>query len=90
MKKILYKLSLISLLLVLVSCYTQVPLAKGPSENNATYNVQYLFEHEGCKVYRFMDMGNYVYFTNCSGDVTAIKNDSTAHRVTNRVRIIQE
>ena len=38
-----------------------------------------LFEHDGIKVYRFFDMGNYVYFTT-RGDVTSIKNDSTGER----------
>ncbi len=56
------------------------PLENKKADNNNSYNVQYLFEHDGCKVYRFMDMGNYVYFTNCTGDVTAIKNDSTRLR----------
>ena len=41
--------------------------------------VSYLFEHDGCKVYRFYDKGNYVYFTT-RGDVTSITNDSTAQR----------
>ena len=44
-----------------------------------SYEVSYLFEHDGVKVYRFMDMGNYVYFTT-KGDVTSIKNDSTKER----------
>ena len=50
------------------SCYTGIPLKQGKSENNRTY-----------EVYRFMDMGNYVYFTT-KGDVTSIKNDSTKER----------
>ena len=41
------------------SCYTGIPLKQGKSENNRTYEVSYLFEHDGVKVYRFMDMGNY-------------------------------
>lgn len=41
--------------------------------------LSYLFEHDGVKVYRFYDMGNYVYFTT-KGEVTSIKNDSTAQR----------
>lgn len=61
------------------SCYTSVPLKQGKSENNKTYEVSYLFEHDGCKVYRFYDRGNYVYFTT-KGDVTSIKNDSMAWR----------
>ena len=63
----------------LASCYTGIPLKSGKSENNRTYEVSYLFEHDGIKVYRFFDMGNYVYFTT-RGDVTSIKNDSTRER----------
>lgn len=63
----------------LSSCYTSIPLKQGKSENNETYKVSYLFEHDGVRVYRFMDMGNYVYFTT-KGDVTSIKSDSTAKR----------
>jgi len=64
----------------MISCGS-VPLVEGPSTNNSTYNVSYLFEHDGIKVYRFYDKGNYVYFTNCTGDMTAIENDSTGNRV---------
>ena len=52
------------------SC-ASIPLKIGESENNSTYTVSYLFEHDGCKVYRFYDKGNYVYFTT-RGDVTSI------------------
>jgi hypothetical protein len=50
---------------------------KIPAENNTTYNVRYLFEHEGGKVYRFNDADRYVYFTNCTGNIAAFKTDST-------------
>ena len=56
--------------------YAQKPLTQGPPENNKTYNVEYLFEHDGCKVYRFNDNGNYVYFTNCNGQ-SMVRTDST-------------
>lgn len=81
MKKLLFLSATCFLMLNLISCYTERPVAKQVPGNNDTYKVDYLFEHDGCKVYRFRDMGNYVYFTNCSGDVTAIRNDSTATRV---------
>ena len=71
--------TLLFVLAGLTSCYSSIPLEKKPSENNTTYTVSYLFEHEGIKVYRFFDMGNYVYFTT-RGDVTSIKNDSTGER----------
>lgn len=61
------------------SCATQIPLKEGKSENNKTYDVDYLFEHGGCKVYRFYDRGHYVYFTNCRGEAI-VKTDSTEVR----------
>ncbi len=63
----------------LASCHTAIPLQIRSSENNKTYTISYLFEHDGCRVYRFYDCGNYVYFTT-RGDVTSIKNDSTGER----------
>ncbi len=62
-------------------CATQIPLKEGKSQNNKTYEVDYLFEHDGCKVYRFYDKGNYVYFTNCRGEAI-VKTDSTEIRNT--------
>ncbi len=53
-----------------------VPISSNISENNRTYKVDYLFEHDGCKVYRFADNGYYVYYTNCNGMAVA-RTDST-------------
>lgn len=78
--KALMKVSVLLFLLIgMASCFTSQPLKTSHSENNSTYNISYLFEHDGCKVYRFYDRGNYVYFTTL-GDVTSIKNDSTHQR----------
>ena len=55
----------------------QVPLTKNKAKDNSTYTVEYLFEHDGCKVYRFRDDGNYVYFTSCTGETTSVLSDST-------------
>ena len=68
--------NIIIFLILLVSC-AGVPISSEFPYNNQTYQVEYLFEHDGCKVYRFYDRGNYVYFTNCRSDVTTIVNDST-------------
>lgn len=73
------------LALAAVSCF-QVPIKKFSPVNNKTYEVHYLFEHDGCRVYRFDDLGNHVYFTNCHGDVTSIKSDSTQTRTVNSVK----
>ncbi len=64
------------ILFLAAGCAIEVPLQTQKPENNKTYIVDYLFEHEGCKVYRFYDRSNYVYFTNCSGE-TIVKTDST-------------
>ncbi len=85
MKTFIKTFFIVLLSIILYSCAMRVPIEKVTPQNNATYKVEYLFEHDGCKVYRFEDKGNYVYFTNCQGDVTSIKNDSTSTRVTNRV-----
>ncbi len=72
--------------ILLSSCITNRPIQKVKPANNPSYDVEYLFDYDGCKVYRFYDMGNYVYFTNCSGQVTSISNDSTAKRNTNYIK----
>lgn len=73
----------IIVLFMATSCATGVPLQTKESENNKTYDVDYLFEHDGCKVYRFYDRGNNVYFTNCNGEAI-VKTDSTEVRNTIR------
>jgi hypothetical protein len=76
---------LIPLLVILAftSCSISQPLSSEPSQNNVTYTVQYLFEHDGCKVYRFYDRGNYVYFTNCRGESMAVTDSSIIKNTTN-------
>jgi hypothetical protein len=69
-----------------LSCTRQVPVSKVVPENNRTYQVDFLFEHDGCKIYRFIDKGNTVYFTNCNGDVTSLISDSTETRTINVIR----
>jgi hypothetical protein len=57
MKKILILISVI----VLQSCY------KTPQSTDARGNgfqVEFLFEHDGIKLYRFWDGGEYHYFSN--------------------------
>ncbi len=85
MKK-LTSLFLFSVLVaVFCSCEIQQPISYKPADNNADYHVSYLFEHDGCKVYRFVDEGRYVYFTSINSDVTMIPNDSTV--INNTVRV---
>jgi len=45
------------------------PLSKAQTDNS-DYRVEKLFTSDSCTVYRFYDMGNYRYFTNCKGTTT--------------------
>ena len=82
MKKLIYLLSVIGLAFVLFSsCWVKKPVSREQPVNNKDYKVDYLFEYDGCKVYRFMDDGEYVYFTNCTGSVSSFKDDSTSAKV---------
>jgi hypothetical protein len=79
-KKLRAAAAVVALLPVFMSCYpTRIPVSSSGADNNQTYKVDFLFEHEGCKVYRFYDMGKYVYFINSTGNVAAeyeVKKDS--------------
>lgn len=90
MKTTVKLLILVFLITTGTSCIIRRPVASFTPENNRTYHVHYLFEHDGCRVYRFQDIGNYVYFTNCAGDVTSIQSDSTEVRVINTIKILPE
>ena len=79
--------SLTAFILIFTSCFSNRPISKDRPANNETYDVEYLFEHDGCKIYRFYDRGYYVYFTNCKSDITVIKDDSTKTVIQNTVRV---
>lgn len=89
MKKILRTSTFLLLAgMAVTSCVMQRSVSESQSANNPDYRLSYLFEHDGCRVYRFYDSwsGSYVYFTT-QGDVTAIPNDSTRRQtVTYRQR----
>jgi hypothetical protein len=80
MKKIIKIVAVVTMFLFIQSCVTQQPLQRAQSDNNQSYVVEYLFEHDGCKMYRFFDRGYYVYFSNCSSEITNITSDSTRVR----------
>ncbi len=88
MKTLFKFLFLFAVVLNLHACAVKSQQAVSTSKpaNNADYDVSFLFEYDGCKVYRFLDHGYYVYFTNCTGETTAISGDSTAIRITNTIK----
>jgi hypothetical protein len=60
---------ILGLLVLLSGCKVKEPL-KVTQTANVDYKVAFLFEHEGCRVYRFTDSYTGRYFTNCSGSTT--------------------
>lgn len=85
MKTITLLASILTSVLILQSCRLTRPVSSHIPENNQNYVVDFLFEHDGCRVYRFYDRGNYVYFTNCFGDINSVVNDSTVIRTITKV-----
>lgn len=81
MKKLFQLLALLFAASIVGSCALERSVTVGKAKNNPDYTVSYLFEHDGCRVYRFYDTwsSSYVYFTT-GGDATSIKNDSTHRR----------
>jgi hypothetical protein len=78
MKAIVLSSIILALVFILQSCSSlKTPVSSHIPENNQNYRVDFLFEHDGCRVYRFYDRGNYVYFTSCNGEVSSVVNDST-------------
>jgi hypothetical protein len=55
----------------------QMPISTKPSANNKDYKVSFLFEHDGCKVYRFEDRGEFIYFTSCNGETMKTQTDTS-------------
>ena len=57
MKRLLF----IAVMVLGLSGCTKEPISKVASNNNS-FDVELLFEADGCKVYRFYDGGDYHYF----------------------------
>lgn len=51
---------------------------------DSSFNVQKLFTTEGCTVYRFLDAGDWHYFTNCTSTITTITESCGKNCVTHR------
>lgn len=74
-------------LLALSACaVSEKPISQTFPPNNPTYKVEYLFEHDGCKVYRFRDEFNWVYFTNCRGETISYPDSAKVIRNTTNLK----
>ncbi|MDR3217658.1 MAG: DUF4884 domain-containing protein [Dysgonamonadaceae bacterium] len=83
-KKLIKIFPILVLSIIFFSCGSiYKPIESVSPQNNKSFKVEYLFEYDGCKVYRFQDHGRYVYFTNCKGNTISIENDSI--QITNQI-----
>jgi hypothetical protein len=54
------------LVLLLAAC-TKAPEQSTHLAGPGEFQIDRLFTHDNCTVYRFEDAGRYVYYTNCEG-----------------------
>lgn len=59
-------LIILFLLLMLIGCRRNAQSITPRGD----FEVEFLFEHDGCKVYRFIDDGRPRYFSNCRGQIS--------------------
>ena len=64
---------LVSVALILSGCLKD-PVSKSET-NNPNITVETLFDYDGCRVYRFLDNGNYRYFARCGSSVSTSWNE---------------
>jgi hypothetical protein len=38
-----------------------------PAVQDVDFKIEFLFEKDGCKMYKFKDGGRYIYWSNCDG-----------------------
>lgn len=61
------KLLIISAVFLLMSCGKEAESVSFKGLGN--FKVEFLFENEGCKMYRFEDGGRYIYYSDCRGAI---------------------
>lgn len=69
------------LLAVLLTGCTAKPVATHIT-NNPEVPVSLLFEHDGCKMYRFEDNGYYHYYAKCENATSTTSTDQSAGKTT--------
>jgi hypothetical protein len=68
--------AVLTLVFILTSCYKD---AQSSSYEGSGFNVEFLFEKDGVKVYRFRDGGHAHYFTNRGETMTQQSNGKSSY-----------
>ena len=81
MKKqiIIYILLLVGVVASLVSCQEYKPAQSTETQGNG-FQVEFLFQQDSVKVYRFRDGGRTHYFTNKGETISTFKTGKHSHR----------
>lgn len=69
-------------LIALSGCESRQPISV---ESQGDYQVELLFEKDGCKVYRFTDYGRNVYWSNCAGRLSYTTGDKSPQEIQTEV-----
>jgi hypothetical protein len=78
--KVFYYFTIVAFFLVLIDSCTKSPQSTVTKGNDI--QVEYMFEQDSVKVYRFMDNGNYHYFTT-RGETMSTKSTGKTSRQEN-------
>jgi hypothetical protein len=62
-----YCVSVLLVAVVLSGCVNEAQ----ESVQTGNFTIEFLFEKDGCKMYRFKDGRRYIYWSNCEGKVQA-------------------
>jgi hypothetical protein len=83
MKRILVALSILTI--ALTGCYND-PQSVEHTGKDDKFQIEYLFEKDGIKMYRFMDGSHYHYFTTQGETMSMQQNGKTTYeeRITNK------
>lgn len=71
------KITLISVISLALFCSCLNEAHNKVETTNSNFEVEFLFEKDGCKIYRFIDGGHAVYWTDCRGKVEDVHNESS-------------
>lgn len=56
-----------NVIVITLVCLLSLSCNKEAKETSTVgeFKVEFLFEHDGCKMYRFYDGGKFIYYSNC-------------------------
>ena len=84
MKKIILntKISHIAYLLLVAVFISSCKEEAQSTIQNGNFKIEFLFEQNGCKMYRFQDGGRYIYWSDCQGKIQSDYSQSTGKGTT--------